>query len=98
MSLFDSKTATEADSELARGVRGAVRFGEQHALELKVAAFFAATTALGLAWHSVATQQIGNNMSAILVWFSVVFAALAALLGGSIKLWAAVQQRRHEWE
>lgn len=98
MTLFDSNTATEADSELVRGFRGAVRFAEQYALPLKVAVFFALTTAFGLAWHSVATQQIGNNMSAMLVWFSLIFAAAGALLGGAIKLWAAVQQRRHEWE
>jgi hypothetical protein len=98
MALFDSETATEADSELVRGFRGAVRFGEQYALPLKVAAVFAFTTALGLGWHSVATQQFGNNMSAILVWFSVVFATFGGVLGGIIKISAAVQKRRHGWE
>lgn len=96
MTRLDSNTATGVGSELVRGFRGAVRLGEQYALALKVAVFFAATTTLGLAWHSVATQQFGSNMSALLVWFSVVFAAFAALLGGTVKLWSAVQQRRHD--
>lgn len=96
MTRLDSNTATEADSGLVRGFRGAVRLGEQYELPLKLALTFAVTTALGLAWHSTATQQFGNNMSALLVWFSLLFAAFAALIGGTVKLWAAVKRRRHE--
>jgi hypothetical protein len=98
MSRFDSdsSTTTGAESEVLQGLRGATRILERHELAIKTALFFASTTALGFAWHSVATQQFGNNMSALVVWFSLVFAAGAALLGGSIRLWGAVQQRRHE--
>jgi hypothetical protein len=100
MSRFDSdsSTAAGAESEFVQGLRGATRIVERHELAIKTALFFAATTALGFAWHSVATQQFGNNMSALLVWFSLVFAAGAGLLGGTIKLWGAVQKRRHDWE
>jgi hypothetical protein len=100
MSRFDadSSTATGAQSEFVQGLRGATRIVERYEIAIKTAAFFATTTALGLAWHSVATQQFGNNMSALLVWFSLIFAAGAALLGGTIKLWGAVQRRRQGWE
>ena len=98
MSWFDSdsSTATSADSEVVQGLRGATRLFERYELAITVALFFTVTTAFGLAWHSVATQQIGNNMSALVVWFSVIFAAGAAILGGTIKLWAAVQERRRD--
>lgn len=100
MSRFDSdsSTATGADSEFVQGLRGATRIVERHGLAIKTALFFATTTALGFAWHSVATQQFGNNMSALVIWFSLIFAAGVALLGGTIKLWGAIQQHRHEWE
>ena len=100
MSRFDSDSsnATGAESEVVQGIRGATRIVERHELAVKIAVFFAITTALGFAWHSVATQQFGNNMSALVVWFSVIFAAGAALLGAAVKLWGVVQQRRHDWE
>lgn len=100
MSRFDSdsSTTTGAESEFVQGLRGATRILERYGFAIKTALFFATTTALGFAWHSVATQQFGNNMSALVVWFSVIFAAAAALLGGTIKLWGAVQKRRHDWE
>lgn len=100
MSWFDSDSSTTAgaESEFVKGLRGATRIAERYDLAIKTALFFATTTAFGLAWHSVATQQIGNNMSAIIVWFSVIFAAAAALVGGGVKLWSAIQQRRHDWE
>lgn len=96
MSWFDSdsSTATTVGSEVIQGLRGATRLFERYELAIKTALFFTVTTAFGLAWHSVATQQIGNNMSALVVWFSVILAAGAAILGGTIKLWAAVQERR----
>lgn len=100
MSRFDSDsgTATGGESEFVQGLRGATRIAERYSLALQVAALFAVTTAIGFAWHSVATQQIGNNMSAMMVWFSVIFAGGAGILGGTIKLWGAVQRRRHDWE
>ena len=100
MSRFDSdsSTAAGAQSEFVQGLRGATRVAERYELALKTALFFATTTALGFAWHSVATQQFGNNVSALVVWFSLIFAAGAAIVGGTIKLWGAVQQRRHDWE
>ncbi|SEV97609.1 hypothetical protein [Halobacterium jilantaiense] len=99
MSWFDSdsSTATGAESEVVQGLRGATRLFERYELAIKTALVFTLTTAFGLAWHSVATQQIGNNMSALLVWFSLIFAAGAAILGGTVKLWAAVQDRRRDW-
>lgn len=100
MSRFDSdsSTATGVKSEFVQGLRGATRIFEKYELALKAALLFATTTALGYAWHSVATQQFGNNMSALLVWFSLIFAGGAALVVGTIKLWSAVQKRRHDWE
>ena len=100
MSRFemDSSTASDVRSEFLQGLRGATRIAERYEIAIKTALFFATTTALGFAWHSVATQQFGNNMSAVLVWFSLIFAAGAAIVGGTIKLWGAVQQRRHDWE
>jgi len=92
MSRFDSDSATAsgANSEVVQGLRGAARLVEQHEIAVKTAVFFAVTTALGVGWHSVATHQFGNNMSALLIWFSLIFAAAAALLGLVLKLQAAV--------
>jgi hypothetical protein len=94
----DSSTATDVDSDAKRGLRGATRFAERHSLELSATLAFALVAALGYTIHVLAHQQFGDNMGAILVWFSVIFAAGAALLGGTIKLHAAVKQRRHDWE
>lgn len=100
MSRFDvdSSTASDARAEVVQGLRGATRIAERHEVAIKTALFFATTTVLGLVWHSTATQQFGNNMSAVLVWFSLIFAGAAGLLGGTITLWSAVQRRRHDWE
>jgi len=100
MSRFDSdaSTTTGAKSEFVRALRGAASILERHEIAVKTALLFATTTALGLAWHSVATQQFGNNVSALVVWFSLIFAGAAALLGATIRLWGVLQQRRHDWE
>jgi hypothetical protein len=94
----DSSAVTEADSDVKHALRGATRFAERYGLELRVALAFLVVGTTGYVIHTLAHQQFGNNMGAILVWFSLIFAAASAVLGAFIKTYSAIKQRRHDWE
>ncbi|MUV60895.1 hypothetical protein [Halobacterium sp. CBA1126] len=46
----------------------------------------------------VVTSPDAEILLSIAVWFTVIFAACTALLGGVVKLVEAVQRRRHDYE
>lgn len=98
MNWFDSDSTTvpEDDSGLKNALAVAGHEVARHDLEVKFAAGAAVFVALGLLVRSAYTSQFGDNMGAILVWFTLIFAAGFALLGGCIKVWAAIQRRRSE--
>ncbi|MFB6072356.1 MAG: hypothetical protein ABEJ88_05235 [Halobacterium sp.] len=94
----DSSAVTEPDSDLKQAIGVAERAVARHDLTAKLAVTTVAFVLLGLAVRMRYTSQMGDNMGAIIVWFSLIFAAGAAILGGVVKVWGAVQRYRHSWE
>jgi len=76
------------------GTEGAERFVQRNSLPLKAAAFYAVVLATAvLARRAVSGPNVEILLS-ILVWFTVIFAACSAVLGGVVWLFGAVQRRR----
>lgn len=89
MSRHNSQAST-GESAFARWLRVTVNTVERNFVTLGTALLFVTMAALGFVGHSVATTPFGRNMTALVIWFSVIFAVAAALLGGAIRLQAAV--------
>ncbi|MFC3478927.1 hypothetical protein [Halobacterium litoreum] len=98
MSRYDSESAavTEGDSGLKSALETAERAIGRHDLEAKLAVTAAALLAVGFATRMAFTSQVGDNLGAMVVWFTVIFTAGTALLGGGIKAWGAIQRYRHD--
>lgn len=98
MSQFDSDHRGTRGSASGTGRAGVGRFLERNALPLKVAAFYAVVFTAGVLARRAATGPNVEILLSIAVWFTVIFAACSALLGGVIKLFGAVQRRRYDHE
>ena len=98
MSRFDSDHRGAHGTAAGAGTEGVGRFVEQNALPLKVAAFYAAVLAAGVLARRAASGPNVEILLSIAIWFTIIFATCSALLGGVVKLFGAVQQRRHDSE
>ncbi len=98
MSRFDSDHRGAHGTASGTGTAGVGRFLEQNALPLKVAAFYAVVLAAGVLARRTASGPNVEILLSIAVWFTIIFAACSALLGGVVKLFGAVQRRRHDDE
>ncbi|WP_353633543.1 hypothetical protein ABSL23_09510 [Halobacterium sp. NMX12-1] len=98
MSRYDSDNRGAHGTTAGTGTEGIGRFVEQNALPLKVAAFYAVALAAGLLARRVVSGPNVEILLSIAIWFTVIFAACTALLGAVIRLFSAVQRRRHDYE
>lgn len=89
MSRHDSQAST-GESALGRWLRVAITTFERNAVTLGTAAIFVTAATLGLVGYAAASTPFGRNMSALVIWFSVIFAIAAVLLGVVLRLQAAV--------
>ncbi len=93
MSRFDSDHAyrdTEAGDTAVVG-----RLLERYAVPVKVAAFYAVVLAAGVGMRRLVDGPNLELLLSIGIWFTIIFAACTALLGGVVKAVAAVQRYRH---
>jgi hypothetical protein len=98
MSRFDSENRGAHGTAAGTGTEGVGRFVDQNALPLKVAAFYAVVLAGGVLARRVASGPNVERLLSIAIWFTIIFAACSALLGGVIRLFGAIQQRRYDYE
>ena len=98
MSRYDSENRGAHGTRAGAETEGFERFVEQNSLPLKVAAFYAVALAAAVLARRVVSGPNVEILLSIAIWFTVIFAACSALLGGVIKLFGAVQQRRHDYE
>ncbi|MGB9963455.1 hypothetical protein [Halobacterium hubeiense] len=96
MRQFDADRPNRAASGAATS--GTEGFVERNSFPIKVAAFYAVALAAGVLARRVVTSPDAEILLSIAVWFTVIFAACTALLGGVVKLVEAVQRRRHDYE
>ena len=89
MSPYDSDNKTvsnQADTELADAYQGADRISRKYRFPLKVAAFYALTIGIGYAIHVGVDGPLANLFAALMVYFTLLFAAVTVLAGVLIKL------------
>lgn len=98
MTRFDAEFETTTDSEVSDAAQGFGRIVERNTLAIKLAVFYAVTFGAGLAAYRVVEGPNVEAVVAIWLWFTVIFAALTALLGGFVKTIDAIQRRRHDFE
>lgn len=99
MSWSDTESTTTADDSGLKNALGVIGHTiARHDLEAKVVAGAAAFVAIGLLVRLAYTSQFGDNMGAIIVWFTLIFVAGFAVLGACIKLWSVLQRQWNERE
>lgn len=80
---YDSDTTAvsdQADTELADAYDGADRFTERYQFPLRVAAAYAVTITAGYVVHVVFEGQLAQTFAALLVYFTLLFAAVSAVV------------------
>lgn len=91
MSRFDS----DYPSYQGRADTGGVgRLLERYAVPLQVAAFYAVVLAAGVALRRIVDGPNLELLLSIGIWFTIIFAACTALLGGVVKAATVLQRRR----
>ncbi|MFB6269223.1 MAG: hypothetical protein ABEH83_04715 [Halobacterium sp.] len=98
MTRYDGEYDTVTDSEVSDAAQGLGRIVERNVLAIKLAVFYAVTFAVGAVTYKVVHGPNIEAIVAIWLWFTVIFAALTAILGGFIKTIGAIQRRRHDFE
>jgi hypothetical protein len=98
MSRYDSDHRGAHGAAAGAGTEGTERFVARNSLPLKVAAFYAVALAAGVLARRAASGPNVEILLSIAIWFTIIFAACSALLGGVVKLFGAVQRRRHDYE
>lgn len=96
MSPYDSDNtavSNQADTELSNAYEGADRISKQYRFPLKVTAFYATTIAVGYVVHLSFESQFANTLAALMVYFTLIFAAVTVLVGGLFKLTKVVRTR-----
>lgn len=98
MTRYDSEYDTVADSEVSDAAQGLGRIVERNVLAIKLAVFYAVTFGVGVVAYKLVHGPNVEAVVAIWLWFTVIFAALTAVLGGFVKVVDAIQRRRHDFE
>ncbi|MCG1002680.1 MULTISPECIES: hypothetical protein [Halobacterium] len=98
MSQFDSDHRGARGTPVGAEAAGTEGFVGRNSLPIKVAAFYALVLATAILARRVVSGPNVEILLSIAIWFTVIFAACSALLGGVVKLVGAVQQRRHDYE
>jgi len=98
MGRYDSESTavTEGDSGLKSALDTVERAIARNDVAVKLAFTTAVMVAIGFGTRMAFTSQVGDNLGAMIVWFSLIFAAGAALLGLGVKVWGAIKRRRHD--
>ena len=94
MNRYDSEYETTSDSEVSDAAEGAGRLVERYQLPVKVAVFYVVLFGVSLLAYRVVDSPNIEPLIAIVIWFTVIFAALTAVFGIAINLIEAVQRHR----
>ena len=94
MNRYDSEYDTSSDSNVSGAGELAGRIVKRYQLLLKIAAFYVVVFGVSLLAYYVVDSPNMEPLIAIVIWFTVIFAALTAVFGIAINLIEAVQRRR----